>query len=271
MNLFIVLSSWPMQGDVSNCFVRDIWNRWTWNCGFVVWNLSFLGKFFFFFPPPEYLNNRSFYNDSETISVILNLNIFNTFWITVSCYIGVPNIHPNSIIYCQKFSFILLCCHSYILIFRSSKIWVFWDVMLCHGKCNYKNFKDYSAFIFTVLTLKMKSLWPFETLVTSCPVTQHHAQKTCQQHHCANLKSHFRSLFHSEGSIFQSVWPQLESEILKAKFIFWKLRNFELNVAYMNREGRIWIKILFWVIWLLADISKICTRQIKFRRQDLIS
>jgi len=150
----------------------------------------------------------------------------------------------------------------------SSKIWVFWDVMLCRGKYNYKNFKDYSAFIFRVLTLKMKLLWPFETWVTSCPVTQHQAQKTCQQHHCANLKSHFRSLFHREASIFQSVWPQLESEILKAKFIFWKLHNFELNVAYMNCEGRIWIQILFWVIWLLADINKICTREIKFRSQD---
>lgn len=117
----------------------------------------------------------------------------------------------------------------------------------------------------------MKSLWPSETWVTSCPVTQYHTQKTCQQHHCENLKSHFRSLFCSEASIFQSVWPQLESEILKAKLIFWKLHNFELNVAYMNCEGRIWIKILFWVIWLLADIHKICTRDIKFRSQDLIS
>ena len=114
----------------------------------------------------EYLNNKSFYNDSETISVILNLNIFSTFLITLNCYISVSNIHPNSIVYCQKFSFILLCCHSYVRIFRSLKIWVFWDVMLCHGKCTYKNCRDYSAFIFRVLTLKMKSLWPFETWVT---------------------------------------------------------------------------------------------------------
>ena len=71
--------------------------------------------------------------------------------------------------------------------------------------------------------------------------------------------------------IFQSVWPQLESEILKAKFIFRKQHNFELNVAYMNCEGRIWIEILFWVIWLLAGINKICTREIKFKSQDLIS
>jgi len=68
-----------------------------------------------------------------------------------------------------------------------------------------------------------------------------------------------------------SEWPQLESEIFKTKFIFWKLHNFELNVAYMNFEGGIWIKILFWVIWLLADINKISTREIKLRSQDLIS
>ena len=70
---------------------------------------------------------------------------------------------------------------------------------------------------------------------------------------------------------FFSVWPQLESEVLKAKFIFLKPHNLELNVPYMNCEGCIWVKILFWVIWLLADVNKICTREIKFRNQDLIS